>query len=146
MKLSCEKHEADDWKAKSIIAIIVGVVALIAFFVGVWMNDIVVMIVPVSIITFFGVMSLSSLHSITSTGSKNDTKGVMRKSITATLILVFVIMLALTLKGEIDFSKIPGSITDNFVYIIITIIGFYFGTRTVNEFLQKWRPSKNGNS
>jgi len=145
MKLSCEKHEFDDWKAKSIIAVIVGVIALFAFFVGVWMNDIVIMIVPVSIITFFGVMSLSSLHSITS-DSKNDTIGIMRKSITATLILVFVIMLALTLKGEIDFSKIPGSITDNFVYIIIIIIGFYFGNITVNEFLQRWRPSKNENS
>jgi len=139
LDLSCEKKDIDDWKVKSIIAIIVGAVSLIAFFIGVLMNDIVVMIVPVSIIVFFGVMSLSSFHSITEAGVKNDSKGIMRKSLTATLILVFIIMLALTLNGEIDFSKIPASMTDNFVYIIITIIGFYFGTKTVNEFLKKWK-------
>jgi len=139
LELSCEKKDTNDWKVKSIIAIIVGAISLIAFFIGVLMNDIVVMIVPVSIIVFFGVMSLSSFHSITAAGVKNDSKGIMRKSLTATLILVFIIMLALTLNNQIDYSKIPASMTDNFVYIIITIIGFYFGTKPVNEFLQKWK-------
>jgi hypothetical protein len=63
----------------------------------------------------------------------------MRKSLTATLILIYIVILALSLSGKIDYSNIPNTITDNFIYIVITIIGFYFGTKTVNEFLQKWK-------
>jgi hypothetical protein len=139
LNLSCDKKHSDDWKAKSIVAIIIGVVDLVAFYIGYSYNSVLLMIVPMSIITFFGVMALSSLHSITSDDQNKKSQAIMRKSLTATLILIYIVILALSLSGKIDYSNIPNTITDNFIYIVITIIGFYFGTKTVNEFLQKWK-------
>jgi len=138
LKLSCSKDDTNDWKAKSIIAVVVAAVDLAVFYVGFLLESLVLMIVPMAIVTFFGVMALSSLHSMTKTGK--NSKGIMRKSLAATLILTYVGIVALTIDGQIDYDKVPTAITDNLVFVIITIIGFYFGTKTVQDFLAKWKP------
>jgi len=137
LELSCSKDDVNDWKAKSIIAMIVTTTDLILFYAGFFLDSLVLMIVPMSIVTFFGVMALSSLHSVTKSGK--NSKGIMRKSLAATLILTYIVIVALTIDGKIDYDKVPGTITDNLVYVTITIIGFYFGTKTVQDFLAKWK-------
>jgi len=139
LKLSCNHDDVNDWKVKSIIAVIISGVDLTVFYTGFLLDNLVLMIVPMAIVTFFGVMALSSLHSMTKPGK--GSKGIMRKSLAATLILTYIGIVALTINGQIDYSKVPDTITDNLVYVIITIIGFYFGTKTVQDFLAKWKST-----
>ena len=128
------------WALKSIVAGIIGTLDIIVFYVGIsqgGLQNLVLTLVPIAIITFFGVMALSSLHSAT---TDKDSKGIMRKSLTSTLVLVFVAILAISYGGDLKVDpsaeKILTELNSSFTYVIITIIGFYFGTKSVREYLQ----------
>lgn len=91
-------------------------------------------IAGVGIITFFGMLMISSHHAI----HQPDSTGTMRKAIAGSLIVVYVVVLGLSMSGSLDLSsnELTKSLLENFSFVIITIIGFYFGTKGVAEFLK----------
>ena len=134
------KTELGFWWKNTAGATLIGGLAILAFYFGIlWGGDsnLILSIVPMAIIIFFGVMALSTRHEIT---SQSQTKGIMRKSLTATLVLVFVVIIAISFSGKlvVDQSNklIIEKLTNEFTYVIITIIAFYFGTKSVREFLK----------
>ncbi|XRP97246.1 hypothetical protein ACO3UB_01640 [Methanocaldococcus sp. 16A] len=80
---------------------------------------------------------------------KDLTTGEVRRAITISFISVFFGLLAFgdTIKTD---NRIINSILENFWWIIVTIIGFYFGGRSaeniVENITKRWSKNSSGNS
>lgn len=96
----------------------------------------------IGFITFFGMLVVSSHHSI----MKEDSKGTMRKALASSFVVVYLIVFALIIFNGIDITEIAGihsedentqltssKILDHLTKIIMVILGFYFGTKGVKE-------------
>ena len=134
---SQENHSS--WRNTTIIA---GIVATIDFTIisfGILLNQgtefTTWALSSVGIITFFGMLIICSHHAKYSP----DSKGIMRKSLTASLISVYIVVLSLALSGT--FGNIQDemikSVLSNFSIVIITIIGFYFGAKGISEIVKR---------
>ena len=134
------EHLHSGWKRTSIIGCIVAALAIAAFWYGAVIDQISWSIVGVGIITFFGMLAISSYHSLHQTNST----GTMRKAIASSMISVYIVVLALLFSGNLPSLENEASMTlmENFSYVIMTIIGFYFGSKGVSEFLKTWREKK----
>ena len=65
----------------------------------------------------------------------------MRKAIAGSMISVYIVVLSLLFSDKLPSFENESSmiIMQNFSYVIMTIIGFYFGSKGVTEFLKFWR-------
>jgi hypothetical protein len=65
----------------------------------------------------------------------------MRKALAGSLGAVYVVILALSLSGRLYYTEnvMVMILVENFSVVIITIIGFYFGTKGAIEFLKMWK-------
>ena len=90
----------------------------------------------VGIITFFGTLVLANY---VSSDSHDLDKGEIRRALTASLIVVYFTLLALvtcTTCGIQD-SEFAKKILENFTYVIVILIIFYFGSRTLEQIIEK---------
>jgi len=135
------KHLHEGWIRTSIIACIVAGLAIVSFWYGSMIDNISWSIAGVGMITFFGMLAISSYHSL---HNPNST-GTMRKAIASSMISVYVVVLSLLFSGNLPSLENEASMTlmENFSYVITTIIGFYFGSKGATEFLKIWREQKN---
>lgn len=125
------------WRNTTIIAGIVATIdfAIISF--GILLNQSVEFttwsLSSVGIITFFGMLIICSHHAKYSP----DSKGIMRKSLTASLMSVYIVVLSLALSGTFGDiqDEMTKSVLSNFSIVIISIIGFYFGTKGLTEMI-----------
>ena len=133
-------HEHEGWNKTTIIACIIGTIDFVVLTIGILVNEATLSIAGVGLVTFFGMLIISSHHVI----HHPDSKGTMRKAIAGSLVAVYVVILALLLSGKIDNNENELVITlvEHFSFVIITIIGFYFGSKGVTEFLEFWKNSK----
>lgn len=127
-----------DWATTSIIAAIVAGLDVLVIYVGaMWPQTIYWSIASEGIITFFGLLIVSSYHA----RFKPSSKGTMRKAIAGSLISVYLILLAFGISGK--FPNISDqtlrTILEGFSMVIITIIGFYFGSKGMSEVLDTWK-------
>jgi len=137
-------HEHEGWNQTTIIACIIGAIDLVIISIGILVNDVILLIAGVGLVTFFGMLIISSYHAI----HHPDSKGTMRKAIAGSLVAVYVVILALLLSGKIDHTENEMVITlvEHFSFVIITIIGFYFGTKGVTDFLEFWKNTRKTSS
>ncbi len=135
-----DAHEHEGWIKTTIIACVVGAIDFAVISVGIVVNDVTFSIAGVGLVTFFGMLIISSYHVI----HQPDSKGTMRKALAGSLVAVYVVILALSLSGRLENvqNQMVMTLIENFTWIIITIIGFYFGTKGVTEFLKFWKISK----
>jgi hypothetical protein len=83
----------------------------------------------IGIVTFFGLLIVSSFHQhIFLIGGDGDT-GVFRDALTGSLVTVYLASLGMTLTGVIPQSS---SLTQ-FGQVIMVVIGFYFGSKVVTQ-------------
>ncbi len=136
-----DKHLHIGWIRTVILACIVASLSIGSFWYGVIIDKISWSIVGVGIITFFGMLSISSYHSL----HQPNSTGTLRKAIAASMISVYIVVLALLFSDDLPPLENEASMTlmNNFSYVIITIIGFYFGSKGATEFLKIWRGEKN---
>jgi len=89
----------------------------------------------VGVITFVGVLTLSNYLSRDPELAKKE----MRKAIAATFTLVYLIFLALVIFGEAFVAEtgLAETIVGHFTWIVGIIIIFYFGSRSVEEYLKR---------
>ena len=135
------EHLHAGWRKTSIIACIVAGLSIASFLLGELVGNISWSIVGVGVITFFGMLAISSYHSL----HKKNSTGTMRKAIASSMISVYIVVLALLFSGNLPSLENDASMTlmENFSYVIMTIIGFYFGSKGTTEFLKIWRGEKN---
>lgn len=93
----------------------------------------------VGIFTFFGVLILSSYLSRDDTLTQKE----MRKAIAASFTLVYLILLALVVFGEVSSEQtdLAQTVTGHFTWVVGIIIVFYFGSRSVEELIKLWRKN-----
>ena len=137
-----DKHLHSGWIKTAIIACIVAIFAIVSFWYGVVNDQISWSIAGVGIITFFGMLAISSYHSL----HQPNSTGTLRKAIAASMISVYVVVLSLLFSDNLPVLENESAMTllDNFSYVIMTIIGFYFGSKGATEFLKIWREKNNG--
>ena len=106
-------------------AIAIILVNLVVIFVGWWLDVPALAVASVSIITFFGTLSLADY----ATKQLGYSKGEMRTAITASILITYFVILAYTtfLKTppDIELAKI---VITNFGHVVWIVLGFYFGT------------------
>ncbi len=136
-----DKHLHIGWIRTVILACIVASLAIGSFWYGVTIDKISWSIAGVGIITFFGMLSISSYYSL----HQPNSTGTLRKAIAASMISVYIVVLALLFSDDLPPLENEASMTlmSNFSYVIITIIGFYFGSKGATEFLKIWKGEKN---
>jgi peptidoglycan/LPS O-acetylase OafA/YrhL len=137
-----DKHLHKGWIKTAILACIVAVLAIASFWYGVIINEISWSIAGVGIITFFGMLAISSYHSL----HQPNSTGTLRKAIAASMISVYIVVLSLLFSDNLPILENEASMTlmSNFSYVIMTIIAFYFGSKGATEFLKIWKGEKNG--
>lgn len=67
--------------------------------------------------------------------------GEMRSAISASIIVVYIIVVALSLGGRFVELK-DSKIIESFSSVVITVIGFYFGSKGAIELLSIWKDKK----
>lgn len=135
-----DNHLHSGWRNTTIIACAVAALSIGSFFLGILYDNVSWSIVGVGIITFFGMLVISSYHTI----HQPDSKGTMRKAIAGSMISVYMVVLGLLFSDKLpSFQNESAMIMmQNFSYVIMTIIGFYFGTKGAKEFLKFWREGE----
>lgn len=131
------------WAVTSVIAAIVAVADIVIIYIGIVNHDNDILywsIASEGMITFFGMLIVSSYHA----RYKPSSKGIMRRAIAASLISMYVILLALTISGKFtsNADQITQVIVEEFSIIIMIIIGFYFGSKGMIEILDFWKNKK----
>ena len=99
----------------------------------------------IGLVTFIGMLIVSSYHSEMRPSLVKGSKGIMRKGLASSLVAVYIVVLSLILFG-IDFipTKLtsgenalkPIDVLDHFTNIIVIILAFYFGTRGTAEIIK----------
>ena len=143
MNSKLDEHLHEGWKKTSAIGCIVAAASLVVFFLGQTIGNVSWSIVGVGIVTFFGMLAISSYYSI----HNPDSKGTMRKAIAASMISVHIVVLGLLFSDQLPDLQTEAAmeLMQNFSYVIMTVIGFYFGTKGATEFLKIWKGGeKNG--
>ena len=137
-----DKHLHSGWTRTAILACVVAVLSIASFWYGVMIDKISWSIVGVGIITFFGMLAISSYYSL----HQPNSTGILRKAIAGSMISVYVVVLALLFSDNLPTleNEAAMSLMNNFSYVIMTIIGFYFGSKGATEFIKIWRGEKNG--
>jgi tellurite resistance protein TehA-like permease len=133
-------HEHEGWNKTTFIACLVCAADVVVLLTGIVLDDVVWSIAGVGLITFFGMLIISSYHAI----HHPDSKGTMRKALAGSLVAVYVVILSLSLSGRLYYTEnvMVMILVENFSVVIITIIGFYFGTKGATEFLKMWKTTK----
>jgi len=93
-----DAHEHEGWIKTTIIAIVVCGIDFLVISVGILSNNTALSIAGVGIVTFFGMLIISSHYAI----HQPDSKGTMRKAIAGSLIAVYVVILALSISGSLE--------------------------------------------
>lgn len=88
-------------------------------------------IASTGVITFVGILSLANYVSIEPSISKEE----MRDAITASIVVVYVIMIALEFSGSGTIGDAPKEITDHFTWVVGIVVVFYFGSKGVLHYL-----------
>ena len=135
-----DEHLHEGWKKTSAIGCIVAIASIGVFFLGQIYGNASWSIVGVGIVTFFGMLAISSFHSI----HNPESKGTMRKAIATSLISVYIVVLGLLFSDQLPDLQTEAAmeLMQNFSYVIMTVIGFYFGTKGVTEFLKFWKSKE----
>ena len=90
----------------------------------------------IGIITFLGVLMLTNETS----GDPNFSKGEVRKAIAASFIAVyFVVVSAIVFSPNFSRSPLGETIIMNLTLIILTVVGFYFGFRGLQDVMNARR-------
>ena len=131
-----EKEKRRTWKKTTELGIIVASLDVIIVVVGVYLyninsdNNLGWTVAAVGIVTFFGMLIVSSYHK---RDSPEGDKGTMRDALTASLISAYFVVLTYSLSVKIESSTPVNSLLSSFSSVIIIVIGFYFGSKGAVE-------------
>ncbi|MBN1763429.1 MAG: hypothetical protein JW878_10225 [Methanomicrobia archaeon] len=158
-KIQVGKLQKFDWKCPAIVCVAIAIVIVFAIIACAADYNQVSLVIIAGIASFLLPLILS-YHPKCNFGTRLS-KGEVRKSIVISFTIMFIILLSISffqtseeLKNNTVSSVVPsnssatiplqaiGSFTQNFLYIYVIIIGFYFGSR-LTEQIQTTKAYKN---
>ncbi len=119
-----------EWSAAGAVATFV----LIGIVLWVLKGQLALAVAMVGGIVFFATLALADYSS----PDVGVSTGEMRSAISATIIVVYIILVALSFGGNLG-SAVDPKILDTLGSVVITVVGFYFGTKGAIELLGKWK-------
>lgn len=123
-----------EWSAIGAVATFV----LIGIVLWVLRGQLALAVAMVGGIVFFATLALADYSS----PDVGVSTGEMRSAISATIIVVYIIIVALSFGGNL--STVDSKIIDTLSSVVITVVGFYFGSKGAIELLGKYQEGKKG--
>lgn len=95
----------------------------------------------IGIFTFFGILMFLNYL----TGDKNICQGEMRKAITISFIVVYFALLSLSTINNlgISYTGMFQTMIEHFSYLVGIVVVFYFGSRSVEKYIDTKKHSNN---
>ncbi|MHC1563752.1 MAG: hypothetical protein ACXQTF_00295 [Candidatus Hecatellaceae archaeon] len=121
-------NRAVSW-ARYTVAINLALLAAGALLAKTFHAILILVVAGVGLVSFFGVLIIANFLS----EEPNLNKGEMRKALTSSLILSFLTLMSVVAFVEVSSMDTAKTLIETFKWIVITIIAFYFGTRTIKE-------------
>src|SRR5574342_960718 len=94
-------HEHEGWNKTTLIACLVCAADIVVLLTAIILDDVVWSIAGIGLITFFGMLIISSYHTI----HHPDSKGAIRKALAGSLVAVYVVILSLSLSGRLYYTE-----------------------------------------
>jgi len=119
-----------EWSAVGAVATFI----LIGIVLWVFKEQIALGVAIVGGIVFFATLALADYSS----PDVGVSTGEMRSAISATIVVVYIILVALSFGGNLG-STVDSKVIDTLSSVVITVVGFYFGSKGAIELLGKWK-------
>jgi len=119
------------------IAIIAANIALLYFFTSI--GNLFAAIASIGIVTFIGVLALADYVSI----EHSISTGEMRSAMTASITVVYLVIVALAFSGNQDESDTASKVIEHFTWVMGIVVIFYFGSKGVLQYMEA-RKIKDG--
>jgi hypothetical protein len=100
-------------------------------------NNVAIAVAIIGGIVFFATLAIADYSS----PDVGVSTGEMRSAMSAAIVVVYIIVVALSLGGRFQYTG-DSKIIDSFSAVVITVIGFYFGSKGAIELLSKWKEEK----
>jgi hypothetical protein len=139
MRIPDEKKTIELWPSRcppkirySILGSVIAfcLIAIVLLFV----DNIAIAVAIIGGIVFFTTLAVADYSS----ADVGVSTGEMRSAMSASIVVVYLIVIALSLGGKFQ-SSFDFRIIDSFTAVVITVIGFYFGSKAAIELLDKWK-------
>jgi hypothetical protein len=142
--------DKNSWRNSTAIAIVITVADLALLFFPSQMNDFKfpeeARIGGIGLITFFGMLILSSYHKKSILQGDDKDRGVMRDALAGSLIAVYFIVLGYGLYNSSSITGGGQNVLSAFSDVIMVLIGFYFGSKGALQVYQAYKNSKTSDS
>ncbi len=112
------------------LAIIASDLALIYYFASI--QNFFLAIATVGIVTFIGILALANYVSI----DPRISTGEMRSAITASIIVVYLVVIAFSFTDEKNISETAKTVIQHFTWVVGVVVIFYFGSKGVLQYLE----------
>ncbi|MCX9015168.1 MAG: hypothetical protein OIN89_10355 [Candidatus Methanoperedens sp.] len=106
------------------------IIAIVLLFV----DNIAIAVAMIGGIVFFATLAVADYSS----ADVGVSTGEMRSAISASVIVVYLVVIALSFGGKFQ-QTFDYRIIESFTGVVITVIGFYFGSKAAIELLDKWK-------
>lgn len=120
----------------SIIAAIVLGFTLGFIILGVWLENLAISVASAGVIAFFGILIISGYNKKSSAKPASQTKGIMRRAIAGSLIIVYIVAFSMITFSGSDDHDYNEKVLTHFTNVIMVIIVFYFGSKGVLQYLE----------
>jgi len=130
-----DENKKDKWKKGKWPIFFIGLIDIILLLFGILIKDFRAFSIGfIGIFTFFGILMLTKYLS----ASEDLENGEMRKAITGSFIVVYFAFLSLFTFEEfgISYTGVFKTMIDHFTYLVGIIVVFYFGSRSVEEYMK----------
>lgn len=129
----------------SIIAAIVLGAILSFIMLGILIQNLALSVASAGAIAFFGILIISGYNKKSSAKPASQTKGIMRRAIAGSLIIVYIIAFSMITFSDSDDHDYNEKVLTHFTNVVMVIIVFYFGSKAVLQYLEFKKEQENGN-
>lgn len=129
----------------SIIAAIVLGAILGFIMLGISIQNLALSVASAGAIAFFGILIISGYNKKSSAKPASQTKGIMRRAIAGSLIIVYIIAFSMITFSDSNDHDYNEKVLTHFTNVVMVIIVFYFGSKAVLQYLEVKKEQENGN-
>jgi len=129
----------------SIIAAIVLGATLGFIILGISIQNLALSVASAGVIAFSGLLIISGHNKTSSAKPATQTKGIMRRAIAGSLIIVYIVAFSMITFSDSNDHDYNEKVLTHFTNVVMVIIVFYFGSKAVLQYLEVKKEQENSN-
>ena len=112
---------------------------------GISIQNLALSVASAGVIAFFGILIISGYNKKSSAKPASQTKGIMRRAIAGSLIIVYIVAFSMITFSDSDDHEYNEKVLTHFTNVVMVIIVFYFGSKAVLQYLEVKKEQEKGN-